>query len=291
MPESNDRPMLADLPDAELVLLALAGGQDALRLLTLRHYAFVYNVSLKMVFNPHDAADLTQEVFVKALTRLSQFEGRSEYRTWLYRIAVNHYLNMKKRPAELLMGTFDDYFKVLDDIPDHLPGEREELEWSETFEEVKISCTAGMLICLNREQRITYILGEIFKINHRTGAEVLGISSDNFRQRLSRARADLHSWMGRKCGLVNPANPCRCPKKTRGFIEAGYVDPKNLQFNADYSRKIRDVAVAQTEAGFDLVDEIARSVFAEHPFHEPPGAGRIIEGVLNHAEVRRLFRI
>lgn len=282
---------LPDLPDSELVPIAVAGNRDALQQLTLRHYAFVYNVAWKMAFDRNDAADLTQEVFVKAITRLSQFEGRSEFRTWLYRIAANHFLNAKKRPVELLFGSMNEYFQILDDVPDHEPTEEQAEAWGDSFEEVKISCTAGMLMCLDREQRITYILGEVFKINHRTGAEVLGISPDNFRQRLSRARADLHAWMHRKCGLVNPDNPCRCPKKTRGFIAAGWVDPDKLQFNADYTRTVREVAAAEAEAGFDLVDKLSRDVFGEHPFQEPPGAGRIVEAVLNDAEVRQMFRI
>jgi RNA polymerase sigma factor (sigma-70 family) len=282
---------LHDLPDSELVPIAVAGNRDALQQLMLRHYTFVYNVACKMVFDRNDAADLTQEVFVKAITRLAQFEGRSAFRTWLYRIAVNHFLNAQKRPMELLFGSLHEYFHILDDVPDHEPSEEEAVAWGETFEDVKIGCTAGMLMCLDREQRITYILGEVFKINHRTGAEVLGISPDNFRQRLSRARADLHAWMHRKCGLVNPANPCRCPKKTKGFIAAGWVDPQNLQFNADYTRTIREVAEAETEAGFEMVDQLSRDVFGEHPFHEPPGAGRIVAAVLDDAEVRRMFRI
>ncbi|MBI1224544.1 MAG: sigma-70 family RNA polymerase sigma factor [Bacteroidetes bacterium] len=282
---------LTDLPDMELVTLALSGERDALQQLTLRHYSFVHNVAWKMAFNPADADDLTQEVFVKVITRLAQFEGRSEFRTWLYRIAVNHFLNAKKRPMELLFGTFSDYFQVLDDMPDHDPSEQEQADWSDSFEEVKISCTAGMLMCLDREQRITYILGEVFKINHRTAAEVLEISPDNYRQRLTRARADLHSWMLKKCGLVNPAAPCRCPKKTRAFMEAGYVDPENLLFNAHYTRRIREAVEDECEESFDLIDKIAGEVFESHPYREQPGAAQVVEAVLNNDEVRRLFRI
>lgn len=283
------QPNFNDLPDRELVALALAGERNALNVLTLRHYHFVHNVAWKMVFNPVDADDLTQEVFVKAITRLSQFEGRSEFRTWLYRIAVNHFLNAKKRPMELLFGNFNDYFQVLDDMPDHVPTLAEELEWDDAFEEVKVSCTAGMLMCLDREQRIVYILGEIFKVNHRTASEVLDVSPDNFRQKLTRARADLHSWMHKKCGLVNPAAPCRCPKKTKGFIEAGYVDPQNLLFYAHFTEKIREKVGEECEEGFGMMDKIAGEVFGGHPFREQPGADKIMDAILGNEEVRRLF--
>ena len=90
-------------------------------------------------------------------------------------------------------------------------------------DEARIGCTSGMLLCLDREQRLVYILGEIFGVHGRASAPSCSRSRrDNFRQKLSRARRDLHSFMQGQCGLVNSANPCRCAKKTQGFIKAGY---------------------------------------------------------------------
>jgi hypothetical protein len=80
--------------------------------------------------------------------------------------------------------------------------------------EAMISCTSGMLLCLDREQRLTFILGAIFEVSDPVAAEVLEITPDNFHQRLARARRDLRNFMNDKCGLVNQANPCRCVKKT-----------------------------------------------------------------------------
>ena len=62
-------------------------------------------------------------------------------------------------------------------------------------DEARIGCSSGMLLCLDREQRLVYILGEIFGVTDVVGAELLEISRDNFRQKLSRARRDLHSFM------------------------------------------------------------------------------------------------
>jgi len=58
---------------------------------------------------------------------------------------------------------------------------------------------------------------EIVDVTDAVGAELLEISRENFRQRLARARRDLHRFMNDRCGLVNRSNPCRCAKKTRGF--------------------------------------------------------------------------
>ncbi len=97
-------------------------------------------------------------------------------------------------------------------------------------DEARISCTSGMLLCLDREQRLICILSGIFGVTDKVGAELLEISRANFRQKLSRARRDLHHFMQNQCGLINKANPCRCAKKTRAFMKAGYVDPENLLF-------------------------------------------------------------
>src|SRR4030095_98697 len=90
-------------------------------------------------------------------------------------------------------------------------------------DEARIGCTSAMLLCLDREQRLIYVLGEIFGVSDKIGSELLEITRENFRQKLARARRDLHNFMENKCGLVNKSNPCRCTKKTQAFMNAGYV--------------------------------------------------------------------
>ncbi len=89
-----------DPADAELVEQAKNGDRAALEKLVLRHQAWIYNIAVRMVFQPQDAEEVTQEVLVKVITKLSTFKGESKFRTWLYRIAANHVLNMKRRSAE-----------------------------------------------------------------------------------------------------------------------------------------------------------------------------------------------
>src|SRR5579864_2160906 len=86
--------------DFDLIFQAKNGNRDALEKLVLRHQAWIYNIAVRMVFHPQDAEDVTQEVLIKAITRLSTFQGNSQFRTWLYRIAANHVLNMKRSRGE-----------------------------------------------------------------------------------------------------------------------------------------------------------------------------------------------
>jgi hypothetical protein len=135
-------------------------------------------------------------------------------------------------------------------------------------EEARIGCTSGMLLCLDREQRLIYILGEIFGVTDLVGAELLEITRENFRQKLARARRDLHNFLHDKCGLVNDANPCRCAKKTQGFMKAGFVDPHNLLFASQHVTRVRDVAEKKCE-NLGALDDAYAELHRDHPFHEP----------------------
>jgi RNA polymerase sigma factor (sigma-70 family) len=255
------------------VLRARSGDRQALEDLVQRHQAWIYNIAVRMLYHPQDAEDATQEILIKVLTRLSSFEGRSSFRTWLYRIVVNHVLNMKRGRVEVQHESIDfaAYGAALDAMPDlelaDLKATSAETDLLVTEE--MLSCTLGMLLCLDREQRLTFILGAVFEVSDTIAAEVLEITPDNFRQRLARARRDLRNFMNDKCGLVNQANPCRCAKKTRGFIQAGYVDPENLLFVRERIGEVREAAPMVHEA-LSTLDEKCAEIFRGHPFYKAP---------------------
>jgi RNA polymerase sigma factor (sigma-70 family) len=278
-----------DDTDRALVERATAGERDAVEELVRHHQPWIYNIAIRMLGHPHDAEDATQEILIKAITRLSSFQWRSGFRTWLYRIVVNHVLNMKRGRLEPQTLTFSCYAHGLDNTPDlDLPDEANvPVDVRLIVEEARISCTSGMLLCLDRAQRLIYILGEIFDVSDAVGAELLEISRDNFRQRLARARHDLHNFMNDKCGLVDQANPCRCAKKTRGFIQAGYVDPSNLLFARARIRQVQEV-VPQTYEALTTLDAQCARLFREHPFYKAPDIVPALRRLLSTEEFRRV---
>ena len=257
--------------DAELVEQAKNGERAALEKLVLRHQAWIYNIAVRMVFRPQDAEEVTQEVLVKVITKLSTFKGESKFRTWLYRIAANHVLNMKRRWAETRTTTFADYGAAINGTPDlDLPDPKSvPVEVPLLVEEAKNGCTMGMLLCLDRKQRLIFTLGEILGASDAVGGEVLEMTADNFRQCLARARRDLHNFMNNQCGLVNKNNPCRCPKKTRGFIEQGTSIPSTCLFVPLHVRArpgCRADAVREIE---DVVERQHVAIYRDHPFLQP----------------------
>jgi RNA polymerase sigma factor (sigma-70 family) len=286
---------LSDVPateseDLEAVRRAQAGSREALEQLITRHQPWIYNIVVRMIYLPADAEDATQEILIKLLTRLSTFEGRSSFRTWLYRIACNHVLNMQRRRIEQRAWTFAEYKDGIEtagdeDLPDTaaLPADVQLL-----MEEAKIGCTTGMLLCLDREQRLVYILGHIFGVTDTVGGELLEISRDSFRQKLSRARRDLHHFMDGQCGLVNPANPCRCARKARGFMRAGYLDPANLLFARSHVVRVRDVTERTCE-GIEDLDAAYAEIHRGHPFLEPKDLAASLRGLFERPEFKTLI--
>src|SRR5206468_10709123 len=136
-----------DQTDTELVEQAKSGARAALEKLVLRHQAWIYNIAVRMVFQPQDAEEVTQEVFIKVITKLSTFQGECKFRTWLYRIATNHVLNMRRRSAETRVTTFADYGAAINRTADlDLPDPKTvPVELPLLVEEAKNGCTMGML--------------------------------------------------------------------------------------------------------------------------------------------------
>ena len=138
---------------------AVDGDRDALDSLVRDLQGDVYGLALRMLWNREDAEDATQEILVRVVTRLSQFDFRSRLKTWVYRVAVNYILDVKKSPVERLHLTFD---RFAEDLADGMSTDGPmDAERSLLVEEVKIGCTLGMLQCLDRPHRLAYVLGEI----------------------------------------------------------------------------------------------------------------------------------
>lgn len=262
-PDPTLRPPLAsDAAEDAQIAAARAGNLAALDQLLRRHRPWVFNLALRMVWRRDVAEDAAQEILIKAVTHLGSFEGRSRFSTWLYRIAVNHLLNVRRSEMEERRMTFADLGRSLDDCADSdVPDEAAQpIGHALLIEEAKLGCITAMLMCLDRTQRLAFILGEIFGVTSAEGGEIMEISAENFRQLLSRARQDLYQFMQGKCGLVNAANPCRCVKKAGAFMRNGWLDPRRRQFTPHRLAAVRDAAPDRLEE----LQELQRAHAAIH---------------------------
>jgi hypothetical protein len=126
-----------------------------------------------------------------------------------------------------------------------------------------------MLMCLDRRQRLAFVLGEIFGVTSEQGAEIMEISSANFRQLLTRARRDLYQFMQNKCGLVNATNPCRCTKKAGAFMRNGWLDPSRCQFTPERVASVREAAPDRLEE-LQAVQRAYAELYRETPLTNAP---------------------
>lgn len=203
----------------ELAHRALDGDRNAVADLVRGLERDVLGLALRMLWNREDAEDATQEILVRVVTRLAQFDFRSRLKTWVYRVAVNYLLDVKKSCAERKELTFSQFAT---DLAEGLSSEGpSDGEHSVLVEEVKIGCTLAMLQCLDRPHRLAYILGEIFELSAVEGASALGIEPAAFRKRLERAREAIEAFTRTHCGLVSDAAACRCNRRAATAARLG----------------------------------------------------------------------
>lgn len=280
-----------DQDDISLIDKAKKGDKNALEALIKKHQPYIFNIAWKMVQNPNDAQDITQEVLIIITTKLAQFRGDSQFRTWLYRIVTNHFLKMKKIGREEAITDFITFGNILDSFENVELTPLEQAEKEAEIKEMNLACMSGMLLCLTRDQRLVYILGELFNADHTVGSEILGISKQNFRVRLSRARKDLFQFMNNKCGLVNKANPCRCYKKVTVVLENKRMDSKNLLFNrSEYSTFQKHISRNADEA-LSIVEDQHRRLHDRLPLKETFDRKTFLDEVISDEKVVRLFNL
>lgn len=204
---------------------AAAGDRDALERLCRELQDPIYRLALRFFSSPDDADDCTQEILIQVITHLGSFEGRSQLLTWVYRIASRHLSRTRQRRIEQSVRGPEAFARWLDVNAASEPYEAaaSEAEYRMLCEEVRLSCTYGMLLCLSRELRLAYILGDLLELTDREGGEALEITPAAFRQRLKRARETVRPIIAGRCGLVAPEGTCRCDRQIQSSIDHGLI--------------------------------------------------------------------
>jgi RNA polymerase sigma factor (sigma-70 family) len=249
---------------------AAGGDREALERVLAAVRGPIYNLAVRMLWCPDDAADATQEILIRIVTRLATFRRESAFRTWVFRVATNHLLNVRRSRVEREELSFGDMAgQLAEGLADPPTGAAYEADQPLLVEEVRIGCTQAMLLCLDRDLRIAYVLGDVFELSGDEAAEVLDVAPAAYRKRLSRARERLRSFMLGHCGLVNRERPCRCSRRVPHAVTIGRVRPDNLLFAGRGS-----VAAVRPRIGRELaeMEDLHRvaGIFRGHPSYEPP---------------------
>jgi RNA polymerase sigma factor (sigma-70 family) len=245
-----------------LVERARSGERRALEAVLAAVRDRVYHLALRMLGDPADAQDAAQEILIKVMTHLATFRGESAFTTWAYRVAANHLLTAKQRRMELAGLTFE---AVAAQLEAGLAAAAPEATDPVLIEECKIVCTQGMLMCLDREHRLAFVLGEILELAGDEAAAISGAEPAAFRKRLQRARERLDEFMGGRCGVANPDNACRCARQAPVAAHVGVIDAARPRF-AKHPARAR--AAARAIEGLQSAAQVLRS----HPDYVAPEA-------------------
>ncbi|MTE14810.1 RNA polymerase sigma factor [Nocardia aurantiaca] len=221
----------SEIDERELVARAVEGDgaavSDVVRLLQDP----IYRLALRMVWRPADAEDATQEILVRVVGNLAGWRGEAKLTTWAYRIGVNYLLNLKRQtPLEAQQLSLDQFGEVLrDDLADE---DYRGPESTLLTHEVRLNCSQAMLQCLGRDERIAYVLSDVFEVSSDEAAWIVGVTAAAYRKRVERAKKRLGNFLRSACGLADPQAFCRCSRRVEKAIELGRVDPRRPAFAA-----------------------------------------------------------
>ena len=189
-----------NIDDAALVEQCRQGDSEATERLILKYQNRIYNVILKICANADDAAELSQDTFVKVIENIDKFEGRSSFYTWLFRIAVNLTLSYCKRSVKLGLKSLD--------AEDDEHGQQARRSLKEILYDDSSSDPAAVaankelcelvkqaLMQLDDAQRAVVVLRDIEGMNYAQIAEILGVELGTVKSRLSRGRSNLKEIM------------------------------------------------------------------------------------------------
>ncbi|WP_417455432.1 RNA polymerase sigma factor [Kiloniella sp.] len=283
----------------QLVSAAQAGDRAALKNLVQEIQDQIHHLAMRMMVNPDDAQEATQEILILVITKLSTFEGNSAFKTWVYRVAANYLINAKKIRDKELGLTFDIFKQDLESGLDPKSSSSDTLSpnmasgedriW---LNELRVSCTMAMLLCLDLKHRLAYVLGDILDFPQSEAAEILDLSTANYRKRLSRARNEVVDFTSRNCGIANSKAKCSCPRRLPAARKLGRIPEKGsgsspayaLQNAPDYIAVIEDVQALEAElqtiklqratptfsSPQDFADKLTTVLTLNNPRHDIP---------------------
>ncbi len=258
---------------------ATAGDKESLETLIVSVQDLVFNLSLRMLGSFPDAEDASQDILLKMITHLSSFKGESSFSTWVFRIAVNHLKNYKKHMFARFPLSFEFYGEDIrngriDDVPDLT----QNVEKSILAEELKLSCTNVLLQCLDPESRCIFILGTMFKVDSRMAGDILGITPEAYRQRLSRIRGKVADFLKEYCGEYG-GGKCHCADRVNYAIQNHRINPAQLDFtSAVPARELMEVKEAMEE-----IDNLSQEFSFCRTYQSPAGLRKLMRDFLDGA--------
>lgn len=266
-----------------LVDQAAAGDKKALETLVTGVQDMVFNLSLRMLGTFADAEDATQDILLKVITHLSSFRGDSLFTTWVFSIAVNYLKSYRKHMFAGCPLSFEYYGddienRKMQDVPDLTQNVETEL----LAEELKMSCTNVMLQCLDVESRCIFILGTMFKLDSRIAGDILAMTPETYRQRLSRIRKKMADFLGQYCGEYG-GGKCKCKDRVNYAIQNHRINPLRLDYIA--ATEIPIETITDVKNAMDEIDDLSQDFSFCKPYQSPERTKHLIQEFLDSTQL------
>ena len=261
----------------DLIQKATAGDKPSLETVICSVQDLVFNLSLRMLGTFPDAEDASQDILLKVMTHLSSFKGESSFSTWVFRIAVNHLKDYKKHMFARFPLSFEFYG---DDIQnagtEDVPDLTQNVEQAILAEELKLSCTNVMLQCLDTESRCIFILGTMFRVDSRIAGDILKITPEAYRKRLSRVRKKMADFLTEYCGEYGTGK-CHCADRVNYAVQSRRINPAQLYYQTAVPVQIMlDVKEAMEE-----IDDLSQEFSFCRTWQTPENLKQFIKEFLN----------
>ena len=182
---------MTDLKERDLIRRAKQGDMLAFEELILKHEKIVYNLALRMMNHSEDAKDISQEVFLKAYRNLSNFDERSAFSTWLYRITHNTCIDeMRKRKGKQSFSLEEELEHEEGSVQRQIADEGDTPEESILRAEQKNEILQA-LDNLSEEHKAAIVLRDVKGLSYEEIAEILEVTLGTVKSRISRGRNQL----------------------------------------------------------------------------------------------------
>lgn len=265
-----------------LVEKATAGDKKALETLIAGVQDIVFNLSLRMLGTFADAEDATQDILLKMITHLSSFRGDSAFTTWVFSIAVNHLKTYRKHMFAHYPLSFEYYGDDIEngkiqDVPDLTQNVEKDI----LAEELKLSCTNVMLQCLDTESRCIFILGTMFQVDSRIAGDILNMTPEAYRQRLSRIRRKMADFLGQYCGEYGSGR-CKCKDRVNYAIQSHRINPLQLDYMT--AAEISAQTMMDVKNAMEDIDDLSQDFSFCKPYQSPERTKNLIREFLDSTQ-------
>ena len=191
---------------------------------------------------------------------------------------MNHLKNYKKHMFAHRPLSFEYYGEDIENGPiQDAPELSQDVDRELLAEELKLSCTNVMLQCLDGESRCIFILGTMFRLDSRIAGDILGMTPEAYRQRLSRTRRKMADFLGRYCGEYG-GGKCKCRDRIHYAVHCHRIDPQRLEHTGAVEIPVE--AMLHVKRAMEEIDDLAQDFSFCKAYHCPEATREFIQEVL-----------